>query len=405
MITIRMLVIFTCCCFSLLFPSLKAFGEGDGIPSVGYLDNFSSVIVVGTASLESSRDEAATINISVDRVIKGEDIPQTIRIVRLTKARKCIIPSDSQPVHAIWFLRRVPDGSITFAITPKSQVCQPFDNDYEVPMGQLPAQWKYHSSDSSRTKLAYEIAASIDTNDETVPKVLVEVPFILNSGDTSLDSDVYKKLSKSSNKTARIVGQLGLLGDGDPKQLKDVVSDRSELNFDTSLPSQIRKNGKKVNHSYGSVTSPTYVHVITYILGNIVNGDNSTVAILGSLLDAPTSSQELRLAVAKSLAKIHTPLALTLLAPLLESKDPELRADAIGGIACFANNMPIVDYRKNQAGMDLNLTGPYKSEATTDHFGWGVWTISKSEEYYLSFWKEWWSTNGSAVTASARAGQ
>ena len=46
MITIRMLVIFTCFCFSLLFPSLTALGEGDGIPSVAYLDVVPQEIVV-----------------------------------------------------------------------------------------------------------------------------------------------------------------------------------------------------------------------------------------------------------------------------------------------------------------------------------------------------------------------
>ena len=151
MITIRMLVIFTCFCFSLLFPSLKAFGEGDGIPSVAYLEAMNDVIVVGEGSLESSNEQSATIAINLERVIKGDNIPQSIRIVRATTSPMCIVPKDSQPVNAIWFLRHLPNGSITFGLTPKSQVCQPLENEYEVPNSPLPSRWSYSSSVSQNS--------------------------------------------------------------------------------------------------------------------------------------------------------------------------------------------------------------------------------------------------------------
>jgi hypothetical protein len=411
MITIRMLVIFTCFCFSLLFPSLKAFGEGDGIPSVAYLEAMNDVIVVGEGSLESSNEQSATIAINLERVIKGDNIPQSIRIVRATTSPMCIVPKDSQPVNAIWFLRHLPDGSIAFGLTPKSQVCQPLENEYEVPNSPLPSRWSNSSSVSPKLKLAYELAASLEANEGTGPPIIFTMgPFILNAVDSAINADVYKKLSESSIKTVRLIGILGLVQNGDSSQLKDVLDGKSELTFESPWPRSYKKKGKMVanfHYDYSGKVISTYRHAIIGSLSYVTNGDDSVVQRLGDLLESPSLTSEDRRAIGKALMNIHTPLAVTFLAPLLEDEDPQLRTDAIGGLALFANNIPIIDHRDptKPSVIRFDLQGPYKTPATVEHCELMLPVIARNEGYYLSFWKEWWSANGAAITASARAGQ
>ena len=169
------------------------------------------MIVVGEGSLESSNDQSATIAINVDRVIKGDNIPRTIRIVRTTTSPMCVVPKDSQSVNAVWFLRHRPNGSITFGLTPKSQVCQPLENEYEVPNSPLPSRWSYSSSAPPKLKLAYELAASLEANEAAGPIIFAKGPFILDSMDSGVAADVYKKLSDSSIKAVRLIGILGLV--------------------------------------------------------------------------------------------------------------------------------------------------------------------------------------------------
>ena len=411
MIMIRMLVIFACFCFSLLFPPLKASGEGDGIPSVAYLEAMNDVIVVGEGSLESSNEQSATIAINLERVIKGDNIPQSIRIVRATTSPVCIVPIDSMPVNAIWFLRHLPNGSITFGLTPKSQVCQPLENEYEVPNSPLPPRWSYSSSVSPKLKLAYELAASLEANEGTGPIIFAMGPFILDAMDRSINADVYKKLSESSIKTVRLIGILGLVQNGDSRQLKDVLDGRSELTFGSPQPLSYKKKGKMITtinyDSSGSEILSTYRHTIIGSLSYVTDGDNSVVQRLGDLLKSPSLTSEDRRAIGKALMNIHSPLAVTFLAPLLEDKDPQIRADAIGGLALFANNIPIIDHRDptKPSVIRFDLQGPYKTPATVEHCELMLPVIARNEGYYLSFWKEWWSTNGATITASARAGQ
>jgi hypothetical protein len=285
-------------------------------------------------------------------------------------------------------------------LTPKSQSCHPFSNDYEVPSGSLSAQWTYPSSLSPKDKLAYELAASFDAHQGTGPYVFAINQLVLGSVGESAGADIHRKLAASSISGVSMLGRLGLIHEGNPGQLQALSENGTALSA-VPITSSFAKGNRTltVSHPKGY---DTYEFLIARNVESITNGNTSTVGELGKLLRT-SSSGRIKFAAARALQKIHTPLAVTFLAPLLWDKDPALRAEAIGGLACFANNMPIIDYTKPSSGINLNLAGPYKSQATVDHFTIGTQTISQDEAYYLDFWRTWWSTNGASVSASAKS--
>jgi hypothetical protein len=143
--------------------------------------------------------------------------------------------------------------------------------------------------------------------------------------------------------------------------------------------------------------------VIAETVARLSNSSDDAVKQLGRLSQASTSSQPIRHAAARALAEIHTPLALTYLAPFLYDKnDATFRAYAIGGIACFANGVPVLDPTRPDGQLNLNYSSILR-QMRLSYFAMGLPTISKKESYYLDFWRSWWSSNGAAVQAKASA--
>jgi hypothetical protein len=215
----------------------------------------------------------------------------------------------------------------------------------------------------------------------------------------SAGTDIHRKLAASPITSVSMLGRLGLMHEGNPGQLQALSENVTTL---ATLPrtSSFVKGDQTLTVSYQKGYD-TYEFLIASSVESITNGNSSTVGELGKLLQS-SSSERIRFAAARALRNIHTPLAVTFLAPLLWGKDPALRAEAVGGLACFANNMPIIDYTEPSSGIDLSLAGPYKSQATIEHFTMGKQTFSKNEAYYLDFWQTWWSTNGASVSARSR---
>jgi hypothetical protein len=109
----------------------KARCEGDAVPSVAFLAGFSDVIVVGTATPENVTATSATVGIQVERVLKGNAVPNTqIQVPFASRSAQCTVSPSAIAVTAIWFLKRQASGAMAFANSPKSQSCHPFLTDY-----------------------------------------------------------------------------------------------------------------------------------------------------------------------------------------------------------------------------------------------------------------------------------
>ncbi|HZC43659.1 MAG TPA: HEAT repeat domain-containing protein, partial [Acidobacteriaceae bacterium] len=204
---------------------------------------------------------------------------------------------------------------------------------------------------------------------------------------------------------AHFTGLLGLVKQGDTSVLDEVTNNMAQF-AETPITSSSSVNGQTtsvaIRDENGAIA--TQIGPIAVSIDQIVDSGAATVNALGNLLQLQNSPQSVRYAAAHALTNIHTGAAVTYLAPLLDSDDPQLRADAIGGIACFANGVPVINPAKPGGGLDINENGPFRTDATMSHFAMGIMTISQKEAYYLNYWRGWWSANGAAVQALPSGG-
>jgi len=91
------------------------------------------------------------------------------------------------------------------------------------------------------------------------------------------------------------------------------------------------------------------------------------------------------------------------LAALLDSASPDIRYDAVSGLAAFANNFPIQDATNfaNMGFLQSQGATVFTTADTMKNFP-GVTAFHQQESVYLEFWKAWWITNRSKIEALAR---
>ncbi|MDA1315788.1 MAG: HEAT repeat domain-containing protein, partial [Acidobacteria bacterium] len=121
--------------------------------------------------------------------------------------------------------------------------------------------------------------------------------------------------------------------------------------------------------------------------------DPKGVEILARWLQ-PGSPDHVRAAAAAALSRIHTPSAVMVLGPALRDPDFQVRWRAIGGLANFANNIPI-------GGVGPSADPwPFRTDDTMRYLV-NSEEIRDKEDFYLDFWRAWWSENQGAVQALA----
>jgi hypothetical protein len=127
--------------------------------------------------------------------------------------------------------------------------------------------------------------------------------------------------------------------------------------------------------------------------------DTDSVTAIGHGATDSTNSAAFREAAAHALAAIHTATALPFLATLLDDSNQNLRIEAIGGMAAFANGLAV----QTSAGMpslahlQFRPNAPYKTADTVAHLALGRQAVAPNEASYLSFWKTWWGQNRASL--------
>ena len=106
---------------------------------------------------------------------------------------------------------------------------------------------------------------------------------------------------------------------------------------------------------------------------------------LGKLATNKDTVPELRVAAGGALARLHTKEALPYLAKMLDSPNITMRTYAVGGLAMFANNVPVGGHEP-AAG-----EWPYRTEGTIRHSVMSERAVAENEAFYVGFWKDWWS--------------
>lgn len=379
----------------------------EGLVSVGTVTKQSDVIVVGRSTpIDPTGANGAVLTIKVVRVVKGDAAPGEILTVTggSSNTAGCLYDPPYEPAYAIWFLETNPSGDHILLPSLRSQRCDPSNSSYQLTEEALPSQWTYGPEASSADKLAYEFAATILSRQGEAPLAFISNPFLLDGASREALRKIYRTFEKQEAVHVRMVGLAGLVGIGDLGTLAYLKENLSSL---ISIPIAVHQNrlGQLILLTTGKdgTQRPTYAYLFARAISKIANTDDATVSVLGSLLDAPDSTMEMKRSVAHALQSIHTPLAVQELAPLLADSDEEIRDYAIGGIACFANGCPVIGWDDGAStGPDLSKGSPYKSRETLVHFAMGVQTISQREDYYLSFWRQWWSQNAASIIGQTK---
>jgi hypothetical protein len=219
-------------------------------------------------------------------------------------------------------------------------------------------------SDTPIQKVVKELA-TIQAYSDSSDALSYLMPLAWRGAEVETTRAVFRALLQSGTKSGLVHGMTGLVALGEQEGLE---------RLDTAL-----LQGRNEVSTSLQLLERTYKST-----------DPRGVAILARWLDQG-SPAAMRAAAAAALARIHTPEAILVLGPALQDTDFQTRWRAIGGLAMFANNVPI-----GGAGPAAG-SWPFRNEDTVRFSVNSADLVARNEGYYLNFWRNWWSENRGAV--------
>ncbi|MGA3261417.1 MAG: hypothetical protein ABSE35_21250 [Bryobacteraceae bacterium] len=357
-------------------------GSIGGAHSISDLAQRANLIVLAAASGTYTPGSAATVSLQVSRVVKGDPALAGGVIAASWSGGTGGMIGPLNPVQqaagaGIWFLQGSPGAWTLLPVT---------DGAIELSMTFFPAStdpilsvYAYDPSASLSDKIASEISAAIEgANGAYIPQFNDLQLGSLDALQSPVIQLLYQRLSTSTLVRQRAQGLSGLIRAGAGAALANATQAESTFTEDPI------ENGVLLQS------------VRDYFRAT----DSSSVAALGQVAtDSANPNLPFRRATAHALAGIHTISTLPYLAALLDDADALLRTEGIGGIASFANGLPIQTTAgvPGLAHLQLPPSAPYKTPATVANFALGPQAIQGDESAYLSFWRQWWLQNKAAL--------
>jgi hypothetical protein len=337
-------------------------------------------VVVGSASGTFVWGSGANLTLAVTRVVKGPSaIAGTSIAVRWDMGPNGLLvqPGATTPVagDGIWFLQ---NNGGSWSLLPVEQGSITFEGTYyPAPLSPLPAVYSYASAAPVTDKVASEVEAAIEAlsgnyNQQLYGLIRGQLLDQLNSSVTSV---LYQRLANSASVPQQILGLAGLIRTGALSGIASAVS------FSAS--------------SFSS-RALEYGILLSAIRDESRPSDATSIALLGqTATDQNNPNTALREAAAHALASVHSAATLPYLATLLGDPDSTLRVEGIGGMAAFANGLPVQTSAQvaSLSFLQLPASAPYRTADTMAHFAMGSTAIERSEASYLSFWQQWWQQN------------
>lgn len=302
----------------------------------------------------------------VESVVKGNiHVGDTVTAVwpsPILHDGKYLLGSSNPPLRGLFFLRA--NGPGGFQIIP---VISGADDVSEALFRRQTGLVGYSSIDTVLDKVLRELAMAGTQGDPwALPGVL---GIVLRVNRPPATRDVCGQLASAPIKEANAVGIQCLLALGDIQTLSTVIANQDVL-----------------------FQSDAGLYVSRFVGEFFTNTDATAIAALGDITRSSRHS-ELQEAAARALARVHTKSSLPYLATLLTSSDIKLVTFGVGGLAMFANNVPIGTYDTNP--------GPYRTEQTIAHSAMDERLIQANRSYYVDFWQQWWQRNQAQLTNPA----
>lgn len=316
-----------------------------------------------------------TLSLSVARVLKaGASVTAAIQarwVPPSTASALAAPPPAAAFGTGMWFLKQSPSG---WLVLPVAQGNASLGTGYyPVPAGPILAAYTYAASAPTADKVAAELGSAIEASAGAYNFQLWELEYgLLDQLNSTYIALMFTRLAGSPVTRQQIVGLSGLIRLGSGPSL--IAAVQSEPAF---------------------VADPLGNGLLLFSIRNYFRAtDSDSVAALGAAATgSTTSSTLLRESAAHALSAIHTSAALPYLATLFGDPDTNLRVEAIGGMASFANGLQSQG-PSNTASLgylQYPATAPYMTADTRAHFALGTQAIESNEDAYLSYWSQWWA--------------
>lgn len=343
------------------------------------LEQNADVIVVGTAS-GTVQTSSSGFFLQVGRVIKG-DTSLVGSVVTVTinngtaNAAAAGTPSAASGT-GLWFLQRLANN---WVLLPVTQGSVPFNLTF-FPTSAAPilSTYAYGPSAMLSDKVASEVCAAIEAAGGTFPMQFVQLHNgLLDQLNSSVVTRYYQRMSNSASVQQQILGLSGLIRSGSDAALATVAQARS-----------------------GFAAYPVENGILLQSIRDYFRAaDANSITTLGQAAVDSTTPTALREADAHALAAIHTTGTLPYLATLLGDSDSNLQVEAVGGMAAFANGLPIQTMATvaSLAYLQFPPNAPYRTPETMANFAMGPRAIQQKQASYVAYWKQWWSQQRSSL--------
>jgi hypothetical protein len=336
---------------------------------VTLLASQADTVIIATVSQGTVVGGVTSATLLVERPLKGDLLPGATVLVMWTgpPAIQSRVYSVA-PDRGLFFLRR--DVTGRWVIVPGWSGEVSFQMSYFVlPGGPEPAQFTPAPTASVLDKVLLELAWVREVGVPRPGGAAADLVSEYRRSRSEVLRGVFKRWGQSTSPRLRPMALQALVGDGDLNALAAVEAEQSTL-----------------------TGSPVGREVMTEIKIYFRNSDPAAVRTLGRLATSPSSSPDLKDASAAALARLHTREALPYLAELLDSPVLWLRTYAVGGLAMFANNVPVGSHHPAPGEW------AYRTEETMAHSAMSPDLISSKESYYIGFWKDWWASHRVKLT-------
>ncbi len=341
-----------------------AFGGGVApIPVNVLVKNADAIVIATILNGAITAGQTATVSLDVQEVLKGTVQPGDVLTVdyRLSGEAARNTPGVGRD-RGLFFLRSA-NGMWSIVPVASGSIPEFRGGFFVLPTKSTPTTFGNRVQGSMHERILAEVASALESGEGQAGGGVVDFAWEYRSNPSPAMKALFAQLKGSRNAQLRAAGLRAAVSNGDDQALAKVE--------------QGLANQNKADIALIADEIQYYVKVT----------DGRAVARLGRLAVSQASPSQLRKASLTALARIHTKESLPYLAVFLDDPDIELRSLAVGGMAMFANNVPVGEHEPSAGAWK------YRTEDTLRYSAMDP-TIIQNTPAAVTFWKSWWAEHG-----------
>lgn len=335
--------------------------------SAGDLAARSDAIVVGTVDSRFESQTMVVFDINVRRTIGGGPVGPVIHISHSWSGGMVGPPQTiDYKVNGVWVLVRRPAGGWDVLQCRGGGLFGSlfYPASLDAPEG----PYAYRAAAERSDSFIFEVAAGLELTKQEPASLLG----LVNATASSSALSVFRSYVASGDAAFRAIGLAGLLEIGDPGALARIAPIMPSLSDE-----------------------PNRFYVVSGLRDYWRDTTPASTGQLIALVDAPSTSEEMRQAAIRSLMMTHTAESLAFFGHLLFSSDLTAQMQAVVAISAFVNGCSVQTPATVASLSHLKCSGTtsYKSPATVANFAFGVGSAAEEaqEATLVAYWRGWWN--------------